>query len=415
MKATSVVFSPVVVAPTFNNARTLDGIVARIVRVGLPVIVVNDGSTDETREILQKIERDGAVGVVTHEVNRGKAAALHSGFVAAEARGFTHAITIDTDGQLDPQEIPLLLRAAEESPEALIVGARDDTRADYPARSRIGRRVSNLLVRLESGVRISDSQCGFRVYPLAFVRATRCRAGFYGFETEIVTRAGWAGCPVKEVVVKCRYLPAGQRVSHFRPWLDSFRAVGMHSRLLSRAMVPVEHRRCGEREESGSSPSAPTPASAFSWWRRVADWLSPARAWRELREDDAGPTETAAGLAMGAFIGNMPVYGLHTVLSLYAARRLHLHPLAVVAGSHVSTPPLGPVLVVAAIGLGHYLLHGSWLAVRELPDSMGAWLQLAGKLIVEWSIGGTLVGLGMAAAVFGVSTFLLRFARVGRE
>src|SRR5204862_6398655 len=105
--------SAVVVAPTFNNGRTLADIVARITRVGLPVIVVNDGSTDATADVLASFERSGAIRVVTHPVHRGKAAALHSGFAAAEARGYTHAITIDTDGQLDPEEIPQLLRAAE--------------------------------------------------------------------------------------------------------------------------------------------------------------------------------------------------------------------------------------------------------------------------------------------------------------
>jgi uncharacterized protein (DUF2062 family) len=211
--------------------------------------------------------------------------------------------------------------------------------------------------------------------------------------------------------VTCRYLPAAERVSHFRPWLDSFRALRMHARLVGRALVPVAHQKTAPAQAAESSmPHSATPGPA---WKRLVEWLSPARAWRELREQNAGAQETAAGLAVGAFIGNLPVYGLHTALSLLAARRLHLHPLAVVAGSHVSTPPLGPVLIVAAIGLGHYLLHGCWLTVTELPHSFAQWAALAGKLLVEWSIGGTLIGLLMAAAVFTVGTFLLRFVRAG--
>jgi uncharacterized protein (DUF2062 family) len=405
--------SPVVVAPTHNNARTLADVVMRITRLGLPVIVVNDGSTDATAEVLRAIETSsgGAVRVACHEENRGKGAALRTGFATAAETGFTHAITIDTDGQLDPEEIPAMLRAAEASPTALIVGTRDETKADYPARSLIGRRVSNLLVRLESGVRISDSQCGFRVYPLALTRAARCGAGFFGFETEIITRAAWAGWDVKEVVVTCRYLPIGERVSHFRPWLDSLRAVGMHARLLTRAMLPVPHHRSVAQQQFASLPT-PASSDARPLCKRMIQWLSPARAWRELREENAGTQETAAALAVGAFIGNLPLYGLHTALSLYAARRLHLHPLAVVAGSHVSTPPVGPLLVVAAVGVGHYLLHGSWLAVTQLPNSAGAWMELAGKLLIEWSIGGTIIGAAIAGAVFGVATFLLRFLRM---
>ena len=96
--------------------------------------------------------------------------------------------------------------------------------------------------------------------------------------------------------------------------------------------------------------------------RRFGRWLNPMPAIRQLREDDVGRVNAAAGLAVGAFIANLPAYGLQTVLSLYAARRLHLHPLSVVIGSHLSTPPVGPVLVAAAVTIGHLVLHA------ELPD-----------------------------------------------
>ena len=117
--------------------------------------------------------------------------ALLSGFAAAQAAGHTHALTIDTDGQLDPAQIPSLLEIAGREPDAFVIGTRDAGSADYPSRSRLGRRVSNLLVRLESGLKVSDSQCGFRVYPLKMMHEIDCRAGRYGFETEVLTRAAW--------------------------------------------------------------------------------------------------------------------------------------------------------------------------------------------------------------------------------
>src|SRR5436190_2556774 len=112
-------FRPVAVAPTYNNAATLGDIVRRILAQGVPVIVVDDGCTDGTRELLTTLT-SGVVTVVTHEQNRGKAAALHSGFRAAIDAGFTHAVTIDTDGQLDPEEIPALLAEARRRPLALV-------------------------------------------------------------------------------------------------------------------------------------------------------------------------------------------------------------------------------------------------------------------------------------------------------
>src|SRR5690349_6960683 len=230
-------FFPAVVAPTFDNARTLAGIVTRITDLGLHVFVVNDGSTDDTAEVLAQFADNRRVTVITHEVNRGKAAALMTGFAAADAAGHSDALTIDTDGQLDPEQIPAMLSIARDEHDAFIIGTRDATAADYPQRSRVGRWASNLLVRWESGLRVSDSQCGFRVYPLKMMRDVRCRASRYGFETEILTRAAWAGYEVREVPVTCSYLPHGQRVSHFRPWRDSFRAVPMHARLTSLALL----------------------------------------------------------------------------------------------------------------------------------------------------------------------------------
>ena len=369
-------FSPAVVAPTYDNARTLAAIVTRVTQLGLSVFVVNDGSTDETAAVLAQFAQDRRVTVITHESNRGKAAALVSGFTAAQAAGYTHAVTIDTDGQLDPDQIPALLAIARDEPDAFVIGTRDAAAADYPSRSRIGRRVSNLLVRLESGARISDSQCGFRVYPLRMMRDVTCRAGRYGFETEVITRAAWAGYEVRETPVTCSYLPHGQRVSHFRPWIDSFRAVGMHARLASIALL---------------------------------DWISPARAWRQLRQEETGAQEIASGLAVGVFIANLPLYGVQTLLSLVAARKLRLHPLSVVAGSHLSTPPVGPLLIALAIGVGHFLLHGNWIEMPRWESTWSGWLHLFGRLMLEWSVGALVVGGALALATFVLAHAVLRY------
>jgi glycosyltransferase involved in cell wall biosynthesis len=229
-----------VLIPTYNNDRTLRDIVLRtLVSCDLPVLVFNDGSTDRTWEILKALRQDIGSRLVLGmtERNQGKAAALQGGFTAGQLQGWTHAITLDSDDQLRPEEIPLLLQAAREHPGALVVGYRDASKADYPARSRIGRNISNFLIRLESGCRVQDSQCGFRVYPLRLVSAVRCRAGHFGFEAEIITRACRAGCEIVQVPVTCRYLPPGERVSHFRPWVDTVRGVRMHIRLVLRAWL----------------------------------------------------------------------------------------------------------------------------------------------------------------------------------
>jgi uncharacterized protein (DUF2062 family) len=394
---TSPLFRPVVLAPTFNNAATLGVVLERAGRVGLPILVVDDGSTDRTAEILKRW-RGGEVQsrfVVTHHRNRGKATALRNGFGAATKAGFTHAITIDTDGQLDAAQIPLLAKAAERAPGALVVGCRDDRAPDYPGRSRLGRRVSNLLVRWESGARVEDSQCGFRAYPLAWVSEIGARANRYGFETEVISRAAWAGVPIEQVPVRCTYDVEPGRVSHFRPWRDSLAAAGMHARLLLRSALPWPVRRLGECRQTGKL------------WARLIRWISPARAWRGVRHDAAERPRFAGAFALGVFIANLPLYGFQTLISLYAARRLRLNPLAVVAGSHLSTPPLGPMLIAMAITVGHWMLHGSPPALRDYAPSIGGYIAMLRSLALEWIVGSVVCGAALAGGAFLITNWLL--------
>jgi uncharacterized protein (DUF2062 family) len=399
---------PVIVAPTFNNARTLPDILQRLDPFGLDVIVTNDGSTDTSASILHEwAAHAGKTSriVIVHDRNRGKAAALRSAFARAAELGYTHAITIDTDGQLAPEQVPMLLECSRCHPDALILGCRDDQAADYPRKSFVGRWVSNTLVRWQSGAVVSDSQCGFRVYPLATTARLGCRASRFSFETEVLTRAAWAGVPLHPVEVSCTYNPPHGRVTHFKPWRDSLRAVGMHATLLCRAfLLPFPVARLGD-ENTG------TP------WRRFARWMSPVHAWRAARQDPVERTRFAVGLATGVFIANLPVYGGQTLLSLAAARWFRLHPLAVIAGSHASTPPLGPALIVAAVWLGHVLTHGAPPTLQHFDPRVVGYAGLARNVIIEWTLGGIVCGVALAAATFAVSRVLLQWPaiRAGRS
>jgi glycosyltransferase involved in cell wall biosynthesis len=391
---------PVVVAPTYNNGRSIADILSRIEITNLPIIVVNDGSTDSTSKILADWQSPTHT-VLTHPSNRGKSAALRTAFKHALQAGFTHAVTIDTDGQLAPEDIAPLLFLAQQSPSALIIGERDVTAADYPARSRWGRRISNLLIRLESGACVADSQCGLRVYPLVLVDSIPCHSEFFGFETEIITRAAWAGVPFLGTAVSCRYLPPGEQVSHFKPWLDSLRSLRMHARLLTAALNPLPL-------PAGIGPFASIRRRIL--WRRFMHCINPVSAWRAVRNDAPSRTRFAAGFATGVFIGNLPLYGVQTLLCLFIARRLKLHPVSVVAGSNIAFPPVGPLLIAGAITVGHLLLHGS---LPLVADYTLAHFGIAGFLwpvLLDWIVGGIVLGAVLAAISFIGLDFVLRAA-----
>jgi len=386
-------FDPVVIAPSYNNAGTLGSVLDQILDQKLPLIVVNDGATDGTAALLaDRVEAVGdaeLLSVETHEANQGKAAALQSGFKVAAARGFTHALTIDTDGQHDPKDMHDLLDAARQHPAALIIGTRSEKIDGYPAKSLIGRRISNMLIWLESGARVEDSQSGYRVYPIALTQTLQCRAGFYGYETEVLTRAAWIGCDLIAVPIPSCYLPDDQRVSHLNPWKDSLRAVGMHLRLLALTMLPWKRGK--------NWPHDPTPDEKTTrpWWKRAWDWISPAEAWRQMRRSRVDQNRLSTGVAVGVFIANLPAFPFQTIIGLYTARRLHLHPISVLFGTYISTPPIGVLLVGLAIGVGHFLLHGQFPSFGELQvQTLNAETvsKLFGSLLLEWIVGSLILG-----------------------
>jgi uncharacterized protein (DUF2062 family) len=413
-KSAPVIFSLVVVAPTYNNSHTLLGVLDRIKVLNIPLVVVNDGSSDNTASLLAQWLANNPgqpVRIVTHESNQGKAAAMMTGFHTASQWGHTHAATMDTDGQLDPEQLPQMLEIARQSPHALILGYRDDTAADYPAKSRIGRRLSNTAIRLECGQRIRDSQCGLRVYPLNLVLGVPCRAGRFGYETEIITRAVWAGWSIVEFAANCRYLPGEQRITHFKVGRDTARHLGLHARMLALAMWPWSRRSTCLDTTDG------TPPVRLSYWRSFLKWINPKELFQMARSQPEERTILALAVALGVFISNLPSYGTHTLLSLFLSRRWHLHPLAVVFGSHFSTPPIGPALVVADVELGHFLLTGKLLHAGDFTLSTTGVMTLVGRTLGELILGSLLLGTILAIAAFFVIrwVFYLMSLRKPRE
>jgi len=143
-------------------------------------------------------------------------------------------------------------------------------------------------------------------------------------------------------------------------------------------------------------------------WRRFARWISPVRAWREIRACDPPlRSRYAAAVAVGAFIANMPAYGIQTLLCFVAARRLRLSPLPVLLGCSLSTPPLGPLLVALAIGVGHLCLHGTMPPLSGFDVRAMGYTGLLRTVLLEWVIGSVIVGALCATGTFLLIRFVL--------
>ncbi len=207
-----------VLIPTYNNAGTLHRVVSEVLRYSEDVIVIDDGSTDSTREILESF--GSGIVVVSHRRNLGKGKALKSGFEKALELGYEYAITIDSDGQHYPEDLPEFVRAIAENRGALIVGERDLTNVDINGKSSFANKFSNFWFYVQTGKRLKDTQTGYRAYPLKKLHGLSLLTSRYEAELELLVFASWRGVRIVSIPIKVYYPPQAERVSHFRPALD---------------------------------------------------------------------------------------------------------------------------------------------------------------------------------------------------
>jgi len=218
-----------VVIPVYNHGRTVRRVVQSALGLDLPIYVVDDGSSDGGCTSLASMP---GVHLLAHPSNLGKGAALLTGFRAA-ANSADWAITLDADGQHDPEDARVLMASIADRARSVVVGCRKAMlSAGAPWTSRFGRGFSNFWVRMAGGPRLTDSQSGFRIYPLPEVLGWEVRARRYQFEVEVLVKAGWHGVPVVEAPIDVIYAPDGERVSHFRPFVDFMRNSNAFTRLI---------------------------------------------------------------------------------------------------------------------------------------------------------------------------------------
>lgn len=362
-----------VAIPVYNHGRSLRSVVERALEVHPEVLVVDDGSTDGGAETLQGLP----VRLIRHKRNLGKGQAIMTAAHEAHRLGMTHLATIDSDGQHDPAEIRAFLPLLRSEPEALVVGTRRFG-ADVPGSSRFGRSFSNFWLRVQTGVRLGDTQSGFRVYPVEVLRGLALRETGYAFEIEVLVRAAWAKVPLREVGISVVY--PEDRVSHFQMLRDNVRLSLLNFRLTMRTILPWPHRAL----VTASSP-------------RVSA-LHPLRAIRALLSECSTPRELAFAAALGVFVGTLPFFGLHTLMILVAAGFLRLNRLWAVATSQVTMPPFVPAL---AIEIGHFMRFGKFLTEFSLQTIGAEGLER----LWEWFLGSLVLG-PLLALIAGALTHL---------
>lgn len=229
----------VVIIPTYNNDKTLKAVVEDVLKYTKHILIVNDGSTDSTSNILNQYFSH--LQVLHLPANQGKGFALRKGFKKALQLGYEYAITLDSDGQHFAEDIPKFLDCLKKEGPALIVGDRNMTQDGIPKKSSFGNNFSNFWFYFETGIKLQDTQSGYRLYPIKELEKLRFFTRKFEFEIEVMVKAAWAGIKVKNIPIKIYYAKE-DRVSHFRPFKDFTRISLLNTYLVFITLIYIKPR-----------------------------------------------------------------------------------------------------------------------------------------------------------------------------
>jgi glycosyltransferase involved in cell wall biosynthesis len=332
-----------VIIPTYNNEHTLDAVISGVLWHTRNVIIVNDGSTDATAAILGKYPN---LKVISYSPNKGKGYAIRKGLKAAASAGFTHAITIDSDGQHFPEDIDSFVKKAEQSPDSLLVGARTLDPTKVTRGSMFANRFSNFWFRVITGVKLTDTQTGFRLYPLAQIRDMKFFTRKYEFELEILVRSAWSRISIESVPVRVYYPPREERVSHFRPFRDFARISILNTIFFIIAILYVK------------------PFSFLKYLTRenVKEFIN-----KHILLTEDTNLQIASAVALGIFTGILPIWGFQLLLAIALAHLFRLSKLITGVAANISIPPNIPALLFLSYITGGIVL-GTGSSIRFSPS-----------------------------------------------
>jgi glycosyltransferase involved in cell wall biosynthesis len=367
-----------VLLATFNNAGTLASLLKDISAYTKNILLVNDGSTDQTVEILHDFPE---IEVISYAPNRGKGFALRAGFKKMLELGYDYAITIDSDGQHFASDLPAFLQALEASPGVLFIGARNMDQPTVPGKSSFGNRFSNFWFKVETGIRLPDTQSGYRLYPVYRFRGMRFFTRKYEFEIEAIVRAAWKGIPVKPVPVSVYYPPPGERISHFRPFRDFTRISILNTVLVAIAFFYIKPRDF-IRKFSGQKK-----------WRESL--------LHELFHPHQSDTRKSVSAGFGIFMGIIPIWGFQLIVAIFLSVLLKLNKVLVIVFANISFPPLIPFIIYASYRAGAYWMPGT---AREISFSKSLSLSA-----IRYNFSQYLLGSITLAIVGGLATGLITF------
>jgi glycosyltransferase involved in cell wall biosynthesis len=368
-----------VIIPTYNNAATLQKVIDGVRQYCSDIIVVNDGSTDQTTEILKQCE---GIDIVHFPKNKGKGIALKKGFRYAFSKGYANALTIDSDGQHMPEDIINFVEKAERHPGSIIIGARNMMVDNVPKKSSFGRRFSNFWFRFETGKKVPDTQSGYRLYPLKSVCGMWYFTGRYEFEIEVIVRSSWKGIEITSVPVKVFYAPEGERVSHFKPFYDFTRVSLLNTWLVLISLLLIRPFRFVKALNR----------------RNIREFFT-----RHVLKPDESNFKKALSVTVGVFLGIIPIWGWQIATAIVVSIFFKLNRMMTIVSSNISIPPMIPVIVYGSYLTGGLVVHKNAVKVDYSP---GITLNDISTNFFQYLVGSIILAF-VASLFFGLLTYVL--------
>lgn len=365
-----------VIVPTYNNHKTLRKVLDSVLDFTSNVIIVNDGSTDETSEILKSYS---ALTQIHHPENLGKGRALRNGFRKAIEMKFEYAITIDSDGQHFASDIPNFIAEIQKEPNSLLIGSRNMRQENVPKKSSFGNKFSNFWFKFETGIKLEDTQSGFRLYPLNLI-PKKFYTNKFEFEIEVIVRSAWKGITVKNIPIQVLYDPA-ERVSHFRPFHDFTRISILNTVLVTNALLYIKPR---------------------DFFRRAKKKGFKKFFLEDILESKDSNFKKSAAIALGIFIGISPFWGFQTILLFTFAALFKLNKVIAYLSSNVSFPPFIPFIIYGSLKMGSYFVSTDAPLILDSSITLDDIQKNATQYIV-----GSLILASVSALFFGLLSYLL--------
>ncbi len=373
-----------VLIPTYNNAPFLSDVIEDGLKYTSNIIVINDGSTDNTLELLNKFSE---IKIESCKKNKGKGFAIRRGFKLASQLGYDYAITMDSDGQHFASDLPQFLTKLKEHKNAIIIGARNMDGQDQKYGSIFANKFSNFWFRIETAVKHPDTQSGYRLYPLKKINKRRYFSNKYEFEIEVIVRNSWRGLDILAVPINVFYPEEDKRISHFRPFTDFFRISILNTILVIVAFFYGLPARLVHNIKKKS-------------FRTIIK--------ENILQSKDSNLKISKAVGFGFFMGIIPIWGWQTLVALGLSHYFKLNKAIVILAANISIPPMLPFILFGSFYTGALVLGNDMDLLHFTTDIS---FKTVTTDLLQYIVGSVVFAIVTGIVTFGITLLLLKIFR----